>query len=96
MAEELRRRSDDGWLCWIAMRCSQFWDFIDKRDIDKFAVSAIVLWGTLKITEWAIHFVDLHPDKPGLEVAAIIGAVLIPWPGLQGAAIKFFFDSRDK
>lgn len=96
MDEHRQRATDQGFLCVIALRAGQFWDFVDKRNIDKFVVSAIVLFGTIKITEWAIHFVDLHPDKPGLEVAAIIGAVLVPWSALQGAAIKFFFDSRDK
>ena len=88
-----RRRNDDGWLCWLAARCSQGWDWIDKRQIDAHIVSAIVLYGTIKITHWAMRFAE-HGDRPGIEVAAIIGAVMIPWSALQAAAIKFVFDTR--
>lgn len=90
---ELRRANDKGWLCWVAARASDAWDWIDKRQIDAHVVSAIVLWGTLKITSWAMRFAD-QADRPGIEVAAIIGAVMVPWSALQAAAIKFVFDTR--
>jgi hypothetical protein len=32
----------------------RFWDFIDDRDIDKHAVSVVILAGTWKVTEWAM------------------------------------------
>lgn len=89
-----RRASDKGFLCWVALRAAQFWDWIDRRQIDAYAVSAIILYGTIRITEWAMAFVDKHPDKPGLEVAAIIGAVMVPWTAMQGAAVKFLFEAR--
>jgi hypothetical protein len=75
---------------WLA----RWWDFIDKRDIDKHMVTLAILWGTVKLTEWAMAFAAAHPDKPGLELAAIIAAVTGPYMGLQAAAIKFYFDSR--
>lgn len=73
---------------------SVLWDWIDKRDIDKHVVSGLVLWMTFRITDWALHYTMNHPEKSGLEIAAVLGAVMIPWSGLQTAVIKFFFDAR--
>jgi len=87
------RRSDDGVLCWVAARASQGWDWIDKRDIDKHAVSLIILYGSVIVIQWAMKFAE-HGDRPGLEIAAIIAAVTAPYMALQTAAIKFYFDSR--
>lgn len=72
---------------------SMVWDFIDKRDIDKHVVSGAILIGTTRITEWAMTFA-LTCNKPGIEVAAIIGAILGPYAALQGAAISFYFNVR--
>lgn len=94
MSETLQRRSDDGgWLCWTARRAGQFWDFVDKRDIDKMLVSVVVLTGTVYVTHWAMRFAE-HGDRPGLEVAAIIAAVSAPYMALQAAAISFYFRAR--
>lgn len=73
---------------------TRWWDFIDKRDIDKHCLSVGIFWGTVKLTEWAMAFTSMHPDKPGLEIAAIIAAVTGPYMGLQAAALKFYFDAR--
>lgn len=73
---------------------TRWWDFIDKRDIDKHTISVCIMYGTIKVTEWAMLFASMHPDKPGLEIAAIIAAVTTPYMALQAAAIKFYFDSR--
>lgn len=95
-----RRRIEDrdlkGWralTCWAAQRASEFWDWVDKRDLDKHAVSLLILFGTVKITVWAMHFAE-HGDRPGLEVAAIIGAVVAPYMALQAAAVAFYFKAR--
>lgn len=73
---------------------TRIWDWIDARDIDKHAVSVVVLYGTKVLTTWAMGFAAAHPDKPGLEIAAIIGAVTAPYMVLQGAAIKYYFEAR--
>lgn len=91
-----RRLTDDGFFCILALRARQFWDWIDRRQIDAYAVSFVILYGTIKITEWAMAFADLHPDKPGLEIAAILGAIMVPWSALQTASIKFLFDARQR
>ena len=73
---------------------TRWWDWIDQRDIDKHTLSIGILWGTVKLTEWAMVFASANASRPGLEVAAIIGAVTAPYMALQAAAIKFHFDSR--
>ena len=95
MTIEHNRAEDKGWLCIVALRASQFFDWIDKRQIDAQAVSAIILYGSIKITAWAMDFAHTG-DRPGLEVAAIIAAVVTPWSALQAAAIKFIFETRTK
>ena len=90
---ESRRSEDRGWLCWVAMRMSQAWDWIDARDIDKHFISLAVLYGTVKVTSWSMAFAE-HGDRPGLEIAAIIGAVAAPYMALQAAAISFYFKAR--
>jgi hypothetical protein len=90
---EQRRSTDTGWLCWVALRAAQFWDFIDRRDIDKMALSVVILAGTWDITRWAMRYAE-HADRPGLEVAAIIAAATAPYMALQAAAIAFYFRAR--
>lgn len=93
-AEPLNRRgTDHGLLCRVALRAGQFWDFIDRRQIDAHLVNAITLYGTIKITSWAMSFAE-HGDRPGIEVAAILAAVSAPWALLQSAMVKFVFDAR--
>ena len=90
---EGRRATDAGWMCRMALRAAEFWDFIDKRQIDKHAVSLAILFGTVSITRWAQHYAE-HGDRPGFEVAAIIAAVSAPYMALQAAAIAFYFKAR--
>lgn len=85
--------SNETFLCRLALRASQFWDWIDQRQIDAMLVSLAVLYGTTRILEWSFQFAS-HADRPGMEVAAIIAAVATPYSALQAAAIKFFFDAR--
>ena len=89
-----RRATDQGPLCWLALRAAQFWDFIDKRDIDKHAVSIFIMYGTIRVIEWAMAYAAGHAEKSGLETAAVIAAVSAPCMALQAAAIRFYFDAR--
>lgn len=90
-----RRAEDQGWLCITARRAADFWDWVDRRQLDAHVISAIILYGSIVITEWAMQFAK-HGDRPGIEIAAIIGAVVGPWSVLQGAAIKFHFEARQR
>jgi hypothetical protein len=90
MADELqRRRRTDRWFGFI----TRLWDWVDDRDIDKHTISVMIMWGTWRITEWAMSYAHTSP-RPGLEVAAIIAAVVTPYSALQAAAIAFYFKSR--
>lgn len=85
---EPRRRSEDaGWL-------TRWWDWVDERDIDKHAVSLAILYGTVKVTHWAMGYASAVTDKSGIEVAAVIAAVAAPYMALQAAAINFYFRAR--
>jgi len=90
---ERRRATDGGPLCRIALRASQFWDWIDNRAIDKHVVSLAILYGTVEISRWAMQYAATSA-RPGLETAAVIAAVLVPYNALQGAAIGFYFNAR--
>jgi len=92
-ADRRRRATDRGALCMAALRASQFWDWVDKRAIDKHIVSLAILYGTVEITRWAMHYAEASA-RPGIETAAIIAAVLVPYNALQGAAIGFYFNAR--
>ena len=100
MSDEPHRRSGDGLA--NAFRAAdaattsslgRIWDWIDKRDIDKHVVSLLILFGTVKITSWSMRFAE-HGDRPGLEVAAIIGSVAAPYMAMQAAALAFYFRAR--
>lgn len=90
---EQRRAEDRGLLCQLALRAGQFWDFIDKRDIDKHIVSIAILAGTYTVTRWSMQYAG-QGDRPGLEVAAIIAAVQVPYMALQAAALAWYFRAR--
>lgn len=74
----------------------RLWDWVDDRDIDKHLVSLAILYGTVAITRWAMHYADGHADKAGLEVAAVMGSILAPYMALQAAAISFYFKARTR
>ena len=80
---------DKGILCKTALVFGEAWDFIDRRQIDAYAISIGVLWGSVQVMEWAMGFAERFPDK-----ALSIAAVTAPYMALQAAAIKFLFDAR--
>lgn len=75
---------------------ARFWDWVDERQIDRHVASLAIFAVTWRLTTWAMAFASAHPDKSGLEVAAIIAALTGPWSIAQAAALRFYFDSRDK
>ena len=72
------------------MSLTRIWDWVDRRQVDKHLVSISVLYGTVRVTEWAMLFASAHPDG-----ALVIAAVTAPYMALQAAVIKFYFDSRN-
>jgi hypothetical protein len=92
MAEEQRRRgTDQGFLCRVALRASQGWDFIDKRAIDKHVLSWGIFFGTYHVTRWAMTFAE---TSTGSDDALVIASVMAPYMALQAAAMKFYFEAR--
>ena len=89
MDDVLKERQKNSWL-------ARFWDFIDNRAIDKHVASICIFSVTWKLTEWAMTYATTNADKFGVEIAAIIAALTGPWTIAQAAALKFYFDSRDK
>lgn len=93
--DERRRAGDRGLMCTLALRASQLWDFIDKRQIDKHVVSAAILTGTVRIMHWAMAYASApHAGMSGVDISAVIAAVVAPYAALQGAAINFYFRAR--
>lgn len=98
------RAGDNGFWCVVALRCSQAWDFIDKRDIDKHATAVIIITaymvGTYHVVMWGARFAErwifgaeaMASAAPkvisGTEVAMVIGAVLGPWTLLGSVVIS--------
>jgi hypothetical protein len=87
-------KEKEPFFCYVAHRAADFWDWFDKRDIDKHLASWFTFIATWHVTQWALSFVAHHPEKTGIEAAAIIASVMVPWSGLQAAAIKWYFESR--
>lgn len=52
---------------------------------------AFLTWETL---HWAMRFADMHTDKPGIEVAAVIGAVSAVVAALQAFAFRDYLNSK--
>ena len=94
--EPQRRRADSGALCWIAARMSDLWDWIDKREIDKRIITCAILYGTIRVIEWAMAFASAngHGIMSGVEIGVVIAAVTAPYMALQAAAIGFLFTRR--
>lgn len=89
-----RRNEDRGALCRIARVASLGWDWIDKRQIFERFIAVAILYGTVKVTGWAMGYAEGHTEKNGTDAAAIIGAVVLPYMALQAAAIGFMFRAR--
>lgn len=88
-----RRASDVGWLCWCAVRATEAWDFIDKRQVIRRAAFVWVLWLTGEAVRWTFDYA-WHSNQDGLHIAAVIGAVWTPLAALQGAVFKFYDEGR--
>lgn len=80
-------------MCILAIRATQAWDWVDRRQIDAYVVSIAILYGTVKVTEWAMNYAAAHA---GEQVALTIAAVTAPYMALQAAALKFYFDARQR
>jgi hypothetical protein len=91
---QARRAEDKGFWCIVAHRMSEAWDFIDNRDIEKYVLIVWVFAFTTLLSYHLILFADRHMDKSGIELAAVIGAITLPWSWVAKAAVEWFFKAR--
>lgn len=71
-----------------------FWTWVDTRYISRRVVLGITIWITIHSYMWAAHFASTCMDKSGMEIAAIIAAVLTPISTLQGFIFKSYVGSK--
>lgn len=76
-------------LTWL----TRWWDFIDQRGIVRRIVLGVAIWMTWAVTVWAMAFVE-HSQRPGIDLAAIIGAVSAPVAAFAGFVFKAYLDSK--
>lgn len=89
-----KRASDRGVLCWVALRMSQAWDFVDKRDIDKHVMAWMTFGLTFYLVDWTLDYIYAHPEKSGADLGFIVAAYMVPLNLMQAAVIKWYFDAR--
>lgn len=80
-------------LCKVAEYAGLFWDFIDKRDIDKHAMVWFITGISAYMVFWIFEFIWENP-KSGVDIGVIVAAIMVPWTPVQAAAIKWYFDAR--
>lgn len=85
-----KRAGDKGWLCWLAVRFADMWDFFDRRNIDLHATLIVTLVITIRVMEWAMDFGTDYPEYSETKVALVIGAVIGPWALMQTAMFAFY------
>lgn len=68
--------------------------FVRDYSVTRSIAMAMSLWMTWDSYAWAKHFAEMHPEKPGSEVALTIGAVLAAVSALQGYTFKLYLDDR--
>lgn len=86
-----------GWMCWLALRLSEAWDFIDQRDIDKhlaFWLTALCGWDlTWEMIDFAKE--ALNAKVPMAEIGVAIAAIGAPYSLFAGFVGKWYFERQD-
>lgn len=59
------------------------WDWIDRRQIIRRAMTLGTFWLTVDTMRWFLVFAETSP-RTGTDIAAIIAAIGVPLAGLQG------------
>ena len=74
-------------------RIEQFFDFLDKRHTFHRATLIVTMWMSYRSFIWAAEYAE-HTVRAGLEVAAILGAVLAPIAYVQKSVFDTYSTSR--
>ena len=67
-------------------KIAQFWDWLESRDIDKYVLLIVILYGTTIVMRWSISYANLH--SAGSDTALVL-AVNASYIALQVAALNF-------
>lgn len=73
----------------------RFWEWIDSRGIVRRVSLGFTFYMTYVSFKWAIEYAAAS-KLPGLEVAAVVAAVLAPISYLQKAVFEAYIGSRGK
>jgi hypothetical protein len=68
----------------------------DEGNWGRKAVSYFTLFITYTSLKWSFEYTASQSGKPGLETAAVIGAVMAPIAILQAAIAKFYFEANTR
>ena len=72
---------------------TRFWDWLDNRGVIRRVVLGVAIWMTWEVSAWSMWYA-VGNARPGLEIAAIIGAVTAPVAAFGGYVFKVYLDSR--
>ena len=75
-------------LAWVDRR-----NFVAVRTV----VLAVTVWMTWRVTVWAVELTKLWllTDKNGIELAAVLAAVTVPFSALQVFAFKTYMGAKE-
>lgn len=74
--------------------CRLFFVLMDESKMFRRIAFTIALWLQVEATYWSFNFATTHGLDKGLEIAAIIGAVLTPLSAFVAATFKFYSETR--
>lgn len=69
------------------------WNWINTHSIIRRIVLFITLWMTWEAFVWAKEYAEFS-ELPGIEMAAVMGAVTAPITLLQGFVFKVYAEGR--
>lgn len=81
-------------MSWFSDRVLGFFEIVDRIYIVRRLVLILATWQTYDSYVWAKRYVEAHPEKPGVEIAAILAAVLGAVTLLQGFVLKLYNDGK--
>lgn len=80
------------------MNLDRFLTWADRRNIVavRTVVLAVTVWMTWRVTVWAFELTKLWmiSDKSGVDTAAVIAAVSVPFTALQTYAFKLYMEEK--
>ncbi len=71
-------------------------DLLDDGKWNKKAILYVTLYITIWSLRWAFEYTISQSGSPGIDTAAVIGAVMLPISGLQAAVVKFYLDESTR